>query len=416
MKQKLPKSWWGLSLIALAIGVANGVIFWAFEWIVNNGTNYIWNTLAGSDMVRWRVIPLAIVGSLVFALLLRLLKQPRIVKSKTNLLESGDDRRTTLRSIGIILAVGIVALLAGASLGPEASLVAVSVSIALWLSSQTEATKPTTKVLAIASIGALLTAFFNSLFMAILPIFMLLRQRKEFKLQPIYFVLPVIASAASFITLNLISHKGAYGSIPVPGHTAPLDYALAFGLAFVGTAIAFALKLCLPRFQKLASLIEAHTHWLIAATIFGLVIGVLYFLGGQSTQFSGNEGMHLLVAQQSSLTAWMLVIILVIKLLATSWSLGSGYRGGLVFPSAYMGVAMAMATVAAFPGSTGVGVLVGTMAGLFAVLIEGPAVAAVFLLAMLPTNLIGVVALAIIGAALAQRLGKKIFPELAESK
>ena len=48
-----------LCLVALAVGVVDGLVFLGFEWVVNHGTDWLWNDVADSDDVaggssRWR--------------------------------------------------------------------------------------------------------------------------------------------------------------------------------------------------------------------------------------------------------------------------------------------------------------------------------------------------------------------------
>src|ERR1044071_5998658 len=121
---------------AFGIGVLNAIVFLGFEWLVNHGTVYIWDDVVGSDTERWRVIPLAIVLSVLFSVLVRALGQPRVGAVHTDPLAGGSDPApATLTAIVVILVIGVASLLAGASLGPEASLVAASAAIGAWLAS-----------------------------------------------------------------------------------------------------------------------------------------------------------------------------------------------------------------------------------------------------------------------------------------
>ena len=56
-----------LALLALVIGVVDALVFVGFEWVVNQGTDWLWNDVAGSDDVRWRVVPLALGLSIAFS-------------------------------------------------------------------------------------------------------------------------------------------------------------------------------------------------------------------------------------------------------------------------------------------------------------------------------------------------------------
>jgi H+/Cl- antiporter ClcA len=112
-------------------------------------------------------------------------------------------------------------------------------------------------------------------------------------------------------------------------------------------------------------------------------------------QFSGSEGSVMLLSGDVHYGTWALAGIAVVKLLATSWSLTAGYRGGLVFPSVFAGVAVSLLVAGALPDVAGPGVLLGSVAGLL-VEMTAPMLGVVMLLALLPAKLLP---LGIAGAA-----------------
>jgi H+/Cl- antiporter ClcA len=98
--------------------------------------------------------------------------------------------------------------------------------------------------------------------------------------------------------------------------------------------------------------------------LLGAVLGLLYLVGGQSVQFSGSEGSVLLVREHADDGALTLAGIAAVKLLATGWSVTSGYRGGLVFPSVFMGVAMSVVLGEVASGLAGPGAMIGCIGGI----------------------------------------------------
>ena len=52
---------------ALLVGAANALVFAGFEWVIKHGTDWLWNDVAGTDDVRWRVVPLALGLSIAFS-------------------------------------------------------------------------------------------------------------------------------------------------------------------------------------------------------------------------------------------------------------------------------------------------------------------------------------------------------------
>ena len=101
----------------------------------------------------------------------------------------------------------------------------------------------------------------------------------------------------------------------------------------------------------------------------GFAIGVLALaaraLGddSQDVLFSGQTSIGVAVDASS---VSVLVILLVATGLAYAVSLGSGYRGGPIFPAIFIGVALASLPVAAFGTSPTLAVAVGAAAGMAA--------------------------------------------------
>ena len=86
-----------LGSLALAVGVVNGLVFLGFEWVVNHGSDWLWNDLVNSDEVRWRVVPLALVLSIALTALIRAMKESRWVAPHVDPLGESDDPKPAPR-------------------------------------------------------------------------------------------------------------------------------------------------------------------------------------------------------------------------------------------------------------------------------------------------------------------------------
>jgi H+/Cl- antiporter ClcA len=101
----------------------------------------------------------------------------------------------------------------------------------------------------------------------------------------------------------------------------------------------------------------------------GLAVGLLAqtadWLGASSQDvlFSGQASVPGLVTSDSTK---IVLILFAAKAIAYGISLGSGFRGGPVFPAIFLGIALASLTVAAFDVSPTLAVAVGTAAGMAA--------------------------------------------------
>ena len=165
--------------LGIVIGAANALGLLGFEWVTDQLTNLIWNDWADSDQVRWLVGPLAITSSIALSLALRAVRQTRMQPPRTDVLAHADEVKPgSLRSIAVLLAVGVVSLVGGASLGPEGAVLPASTALGAWAAGRTRTPDTMTELLVLSSIGALLVSFFGSLIPTPIPLLIMRRQGK----------------------------------------------------------------------------------------------------------------------------------------------------------------------------------------------------------------------------------------------
>jgi H+/Cl- antiporter ClcA len=387
-----------LGSLALGVGVVDGLVFLGFEWVVKHGTDWLWNDVVDSDDVRWRVVPLALVLSIALSALMRGLGQPRWTAAHMDPLGPAEGSAGEpppppgLDALATILLVGAAGLVAGASLGPEAPLVALATGLGAWAAARADL-GAVGRVLVLASAGALLVAFFGSLIPIAIPLLIVYQRTR--RLQAAAVAAIVLAGLAAWGTLWLVhGNDHGYGGIPSAAVHAR-DYAAAVVLGVLAVAIGALLRWFIKRLAVVTQRVDDRAPWWLAAAVFGLVLGALYLVGGPTVQFSGSEGSSMLLSGEVHYGTWALAGIAVVKLAATSWSLTAGYRGGLVFPSVFAGVAVSLLVAEALPDLAGPGVLLGSVAGLL-VEMTAPMLGVVMLLALLPAKLLP---LGIAGAA-----------------
>jgi H+/Cl- antiporter ClcA len=348
--------------VAAVVGAVLGVWFVLIEAAVKEGTDLLWNDLLDTDDVRWLVVPTAVVLGVGFAALLRALGQERLIPMAAGMEIPDDDDASD--DVARITAVGFGSLLAGASLGPEKMLVESSAAIATWTSRRLRIEKAAARTLTLAAIGALMVAFLGSLVMVALPLLIVVRTTK--RLAPQVVAPIVVAAVAAWVTLWLIEGSDmGFGSIPAPSDVALHDYTAAALTGLLVGLLALALAGLLLLLRSAAEHVDRTLPWWLAAASFGLGLGVLYLVGGPTVEFTGSAGTGELLEEHAGDSAWVLAGLALVKVLATAWSLATGYRGGLYFPSIYAGVATGLAVGAAWPSLAGPGAMVGAVAGIF---------------------------------------------------
>jgi H+/Cl- antiporter ClcA len=322
----------------------------------------------------------------VLSAVLRLLEQPRWTPPHLDPLAAaeGSPPPPTLSSLVVIFIVGLGSLLAGASLGPEATLVALAMGLGTWLGARASM-GPLGQLLALASVGALLVAFLGALIAMAIPLLVLWQRARRLPVAAVATVL--VAGVAAYGTLLLVQGDH-HGYVQLPGaDVRARDYVAALVLGAVAVGIGVQLRWFIDGLVSVTRRLDERTPWWLAATVFGAVLGLLYLIGGRSVEFSGSEGSAMLLDGEVRYGAGALLGLVFVKLLATGWSLSAGYRGGLVFPSLYAAVAISLAAATAFPSVAGPGVLIGSIAGLL-VEMTAPALGVVMLLALLPIEML----------------------------
>lgn len=84
-------------------------------------------------------------------------------------------------------------------------------------------------------------------------------------------------------------------------------------------------------------------------TIAGALLGVLGVIGGPDTLFKGLTEMKDLTEKSGDLGTGQLVLVTLVKLAALLIAASAGFRGGRVFPAAFLGVAVGLAAHSVLP-------------------------------------------------------------------
>ncbi len=153
-------------------------------------------------------------------------------------------------------------------------------------------------------------------------------------------------------------------NLPLYDGTSLLDLLLAIGVGVVSAVLIAAI-----RRLALALADQTKGRLLPGLVLGGLAVGLLALvaraLGADSQEilFSGQSGLPTEIAESS---VGVLLVILVAKGLGYAISLGSGFRGGPVFPAIFLGVGVATVAVIALDVSPTWAVAVGAGAGMAA--------------------------------------------------
>ncbi len=161
-------------------------------------------------------------------------------------------------------------------------------------------------------------------------------------------------------------------ALTVPG-LPPYHHGLHPGDLLIGIGVGIAAALVMRGVRLIGGAVDGLTHgrrrMILLLVAGGLAVGLLALLAralganSQDVLFSGQTSVPSLVEQQS---LKIVLVLLVAKALGYAISLGSGFRGGPVFPAIFLGVALSTVAEIVFGISPTLAVTVGAAAGMAA--------------------------------------------------
>lgn len=353
-----------LLLACALVGVTVAFTYFGFEYAVHHSLTYIWDTLLDSENKRLLVVPICVVLTLVFFATQHFLDRKSEGREEHGLGGGAIDAR--FKNLAIILFIGYFSLIAGASLGPEAVLVPACMVIGAFFGAKLfKNNGQAVKALAAAGIIALFAAFFHSFIVGFLAVFLVTKQAKV-KLSPQLAVIAIIASGASYLTLQAIDPSHHYFNWPDYSWVVKLtDLGIAIILALIGYGTTFALKASHDIFEKVRKQAK-FSMWWQQALLASLGLSALYLLGGPLVQFTGNQSIEPMLNQAATLGVIGLLWIYIVKLAAIGWSKSMGYRGGLVFPTIFVASVLVAVATQFYAETNFIFALIGTMVGVLA--------------------------------------------------
>lgn len=342
--KKLP----GVLAGAIVVGALAAVAATAFLVIVEKSQEFVFHELPAAVGLNhapwwWAAVLLVIAATVVM-----LAQRMRGATGSGPL--TGFHFDVPLVNVPAILLAAFASLVGGVALGPEAPLIVIGTSVAAILGAR-RAPEMKQAMMFIGGAAAISAVFGNPFITA----FMIL-EFMALGVAPVVLLLPVLTGLASayLVSIGLWGIPGlGVHSLSVPGLPSypviePGDLLAGAIIAVVAGAIALATR-------KAGSAVDALAKRSPASALFGaaivttlvLMLGELVFgVNQDQILFSGNSGMGTLIAQTSITTV---LFILFGKAVVYSAALGSGFRGGPIFPVTFLGVAVGVLGSLIFP-------------------------------------------------------------------
>jgi H+/Cl- antiporter ClcA len=328
------RTYLSLLLLASAIAVVIALATLAFLGTYSGLRDVVWETIPeelGLDPYSWYAVAVTTLGGLAVGILLRVVPG-RGGPSPAEGHGIGLEQVPASHAAGMVL-VSLVSLVAGASLGPEAALLAVALAVGTVLADRLKRAE-LGKVFGMSGVGSLLSGLLGS---PLAPAVMTLEVTQVTGHNLYVFLIPVlVASAVGLLTFDAILN-GPLLEINLPSYAAvELAHvfealAVAAAAAAVGMLVIAALRGVRRLFAPLAG------RTVLKATLGGIGIGVIALVAGEETLFSGEHELEVLLDHPEAYGAGALLLILGGKVLAFALCLETGFRGGRIFPVIFIG-------------------------------------------------------------------------------
>lgn len=347
---------------AAIFGALSGAFAVVFLTVEHAAISVIWGDALPIESFSggWKALVVPIVAGVVVGALYLLTRLPARIPGFMEDLESG---RVEPSIASGAVAVSLVSLVGGLSLGPEAPLATGTGGAATWWLERRGASAATIRSGNETAVSGVFGGLLSSpLIGAVLTIELEHRQSLDYTFRSL--VPAIVAGVAGFIVVNPVMGDVFLGRYEFDAFELQYWYfGAALGIGIVGAIVAVVigavLRLATAWFSKL-------DQWpILRAVIGGAVVGVLgYAL--PLTMFSGVDQLETAFENAATIGIALLLVTAFAKIVALSVSLGSGFYGGPFFPIFFIGGVIGAAfhlLVPSFPLALAVGGFMGATAG-----------------------------------------------------
>jgi H+/Cl- antiporter ClcA len=324
------REFWALMGYAVALGIFGAFAGLVFVGVIDFGGRWYADSDPGWFGGHWWWVAVTAAAGVVVGLLRRLTRLPEQIPGLFADLKTG---HVDAGLVPGIAAVSAVSLIGGASLGPEKALGAMGGGAGTWLAGRRALGKEDSQVNTLVGF----TGAYGGLFSSTVIVVMLILEAARPGGQRFFKTLVggVVASSVSFGIYFAIAGAVFLDAYQVPPYSFE-DWQLLAGIP-LGLFAALLVTL-LVAFMTLASRLFGRLKLPgIAKSALGGVVFGLVGVALPLTMFSGSDQLKTVLTDAGTLGLGLLVAILIAKMLTFAVSQGSGFVGGPIFPSLFIG-------------------------------------------------------------------------------
>ena len=336
------REFWVLMGYAVALGVFGAFASLIFMGVTDFGGKWYTDSDTGWFGGHWWWVAVTAAAGVVVGLLRRLTRLPEKIPG---LFEGLKDGHVDPRLVPGIVAVSAVSLIGGASLGPEQALGAMGGGAGTWLARRRALGDEDSQANTLVGFSGAYGGLFSSTLIVVMLILEAARPGGQRFLKAL--VGGVVASSVSFGIYFAIAGAVFLDAYRVPPYAFE-DWQLLVGVA-LGLFAALLVTL-VGAFMMLASRLFGRLKLpdIVKSTLGGVVFG-LVGVALPLTLFTGSDQLKTVLKDAGTLGLGLLVAVLIAKMLTFAVSQGSGFVGGPIFPSLFIGGTAGVVVHQVFP-------------------------------------------------------------------
>jgi H+/Cl- antiporter ClcA len=338
------------------------------------------------------ILVICIIGGLGVGLIRHYFKSEIAIMAE-DLIEFTEKGRFDLKR-GIELFIrGMVSLVCGAPLGPEGPLTVSTGAVGTTIAEKARMPPPVVTLSSLSAISGFFGAFLTSPFAGPL---IFIETTLEKGVMTWKAVLPsIVAATAGFAAYFLLSGTflGNVFTLPAYPEFRNIDLLYAVGLGVLGGACGIFFILM---YKKMRGLFEPLEHRpVLLGLIGGLGLGIAGMLLPLAL-FMGNEQLQVLINNYLEVSLLLLFILVVVKVLLVTFSFSTGFAGGYIFPSFFIGGTVGILVFRLFPFIPLSVCLVCVIAGISVALLRSPIAIALIIAIVFENTLVPAMAIALV--------------------
>jgi len=389
------KNFYLLLLFVSLVGAIGALMMIVFFLLQETLTALIWNDVpvySFTPVFNPVILLICLLGGLGVGIIRHSFKGEIAIMAE-DLIDFNNTGRFSLRR-GIELFIrGLVSLICGAPLGPEAPLTVSAGAAGTLIAEKTRMPPPVVTLSALSAISGFFGAFLTSPFAGAL---LFIETTLEKGIMTWKAVLPsIVAATAGFAVYFILSGSFIGGMFTLPPYEGFRDidllYAIVLGLLGGICGIFF-----IVLYKTLRAVFEPFEDRPVLLGLFGgLGLGIAGLLV-PLTLFMGSAQLQVLIDNSLEVSLALLILLIVAKMILITFSFSTGFAGGYIFPGFFIGGTLGILVFRLFPFIPLAVCLVCVIAGFSVALLRSPIALALIIAIVFEPELLPAMAISLV--------------------